>query len=311
MPAPKTENIPGFVSADALAFSEMVKQHQQKICTALELADGAAIFQADCWERPQGGGGETRVIQHGNLLEKGGVNCSDVWGELPAFMQEEHRTGDEGFFATGLSIVIHPKHPFVPIIHMNIRYFETNLGKYWFGGGIDLTPAYIDREDARQFHAGIKTVCDAYDAKFYTTFSKQAERYFYLPHRDETRGIGGIFFDHLHAENTGLEKAKLHAFCSDIAAYFPAIYLALIEKNKPLPFNENNTKWQRVRRGRYAEFNLLYDRGTKFGLETNGRTESILMSLPPLAEWVYQYEPLMGSAEHETIQMLKKNPSWI
>jgi coproporphyrinogen III oxidase len=311
MLAQRTEHLPAFVSADAIAFSEMVKQHQQKICKALEHADGGAIFHADPWERPQGGGGETRVIQQGNLLEKGGVNRSDVWGDLPAFMQLEHHTGNDTFFATGLSIVIHPFHPFVPIIHMNIRYFETNQGKYWFGGGIDLTPAYIHMEDARLFHSGIKTICDKYNVQFYDTFSKQAAHYFYLPNRGETRGIGGIFFDHLHTENTGIDKLKLHTFCSELADFFPVVYLELIEKNKLIPYNESNCKWQRLRRGRYAEFNLLYDRGTKFGLETNGRTESILMSLPPLAEWVYQHEPMPGSAEYETLQMLKNNPSWI
>jgi coproporphyrinogen III oxidase len=302
---------PELFSADATAFSQLVEHHQDAICTALEKADGSAVFSSDAWQRKEGGGGVTRIITNGKVLEKGGVNRSDVWGELPAFMRSEHHTNTPRFFATGLSIVMHPSHPLVPIIHMNIRYFETEDGKYWFGGGIDLTPSYIDLEQARYFHSSVKAVCNKYHPKFYEDFCKQAASYFYIPHRKETRGIGGIFFDHLMEENSGLSKESLRAFCSDLAALFPVVYTRLIEENKNKPWGEREKNWQLLRRGRYAEFNLVYDRGTRFGLETDGRTESILMSLPPVAHWEYMHEPEVHSEEARTLELLRNHPVWI
>ncbi|MBL0049832.1 MAG: oxygen-dependent coproporphyrinogen oxidase [Bacteroidetes bacterium] len=285
---------------------------QNEICNALEEADGLAKFKEDKWVRAEGGGGKTRVIQNGNVIEKGGVNFSAVWGKLPAFMAAKGDTVSEKelFFASGISIVIHPKSPMVPIIHMNTRYFETTSGKHWFGGGIDLTPHYVVEEDAKFFHNQLKKVCDLFSPDYYPDFKKWADDYFYIPHRDETRGIGGIFFDNL-SEIPEFTKENRFDFVRALGSCFAPTYVNLIHKNKNLPFSEKESQWQKIRRGRYVEFNLVYDRGTKFGLETNGRTESILMSLPPQAEWHYAFEPEAGSAEAKTLDFLKKGINWV
>lgn len=283
---------------------------QNSICSALEQADGSAIFKEDRWTRAEGGGGKTRIIQQGNVIEKGGVNFSAVWGKLPSFMQAKDKDPVvEHFFATGISIVIHPKSPMVPIIHMNTRYFETDKGRKWFGGGIDLTPHYVNEEDAAFFHQELKKVCNNFSPNYYPEFKKWADDYFFIPHRDETRGIGGIFFDHL-TENNEFSLSDRFRFVVEVGKLFAPVYVHLIEKNKQLKFGEKEIHWQKIRRGRYVEFNLVYDRGTKFGLETNGRTESILMSLPPQAEWHYSLQPEMGSAESKTLELLKKGISW-
>ncbi len=285
---------------------------QNKICEALEICDGKATFLEDKWLRAEGGGGKTRVIQNGNVFEKGGVNFSAVWGKMPAFMKSKlaNEIDDEHFFATGLSIVIHPQSPRVPIVHMNTRYFETSSGKQWFGGGIDLTPHYVVEEDARFFHQELKKVCAAYSANYYPEFKKWADDYFYIPHRNETRGVGGVFFDHL-SETADFTMEQRFSFVKDIGSSFAPTYCALVNKNKNLPYTEQESHWQKIRRGRYVEFNLVYDKGTRFGLETNGRTESILMSLPPQAEWVYAFEPETGSAEQKTLGFLKKGIDWV
>ncbi len=285
---------------------------QDEICAALELEDDQAKFEEDKWTRAEGGGGRTRIIQNGKVIEKGGVNFSAVWGKLPAFMKsaEDNDSNNKEFFASGISIVIHPKNPMVPIIHMNTRYFETTNGKHWFGGGIDLTPHYVDDSDAKFFHGELKKVCDKFDMNYYPEFKKWADDYFYLPHRKETRGIGGIFFDHL-SETGEITRAQRFEFIKAVGSCFAPTYVKLMQKNKMLPFSETQLQWQKIRRGRYVEFNLIYDRGTKFGLETNGRTESILMSLPPQAEWHYSFEPEISSAEARTQDLLKKGIDWV
>ena len=287
------------------------QQLQDRICSGLEKADGKAKFIEDNWERPEGGGGRTRVIQNGAVIEKGGVNYSSVFGNCPDFLKEEagiDKSETVQFHATGLSLVIHPNHPFVPIIHMNVRYFEA--GKmWWFGGGIDLTPHYVNEDEARFFHSRLKNVCDLYNLSYYKEFKKWADEYFYIKHRNETRGIGGIFFDRLSANNE-FTKEQRFEFIKAVGNSFLDTYLPLIENNRNKPFSEKNRNWQLLRRGRYVEFNLVYDRGTKFGLVTNGRTESILMSLPPLAAWNYAPITEGNSLENNTLQYLNSINTW-
>ncbi|MXV15023.1 oxygen-dependent coproporphyrinogen oxidase [Hufsiella ginkgonis] len=284
---------------------------QDEICHALELADGAGKFKEEAWEREGGGGGRTRILQQGNVIERGGVNFSAVHGRLPELMKKSLGvTGDE-FFATGVSIVIHPLNPWVPIIHMNIRYFEMNGDVRWFGGGIDLTPHYVVDEDAQFFHGKLKAVCDQYSQAFYPEFKTWADNYFYIKHREETRGIGGIFYDKLSPVKTGLDWEQLFSFSQSVGRTFAPTYTELMRKNASKPFTDANKQWQYQRRSRYVEFNLVYDAGTKFGLETNGRIESILMSLPPQANWVYDFHPIPGSEEERTMGRLKKGVSWV
>lgn len=281
---------------------------QDQICAQLELADGTGFIE-ELWDRPGGGGGKTRILQ-GNIIEKGGVNFSAVEGTLPDNLCKMMGIETCNFFATGVSIVMHPINPWIPIIHMNIRYFETSDGKWWYGGGIDLTPHYIIEEQARFFHKSLKEICDKHNDIYYPDFKSWADEYFYIEHRKETRGVGGIFFDYL-GRDTAENKENLLNFVSEIGLNFAPIYTDLISKNKDLPFTEDNIKWQQLRRGRYVEFNLVYDRGTKFGLQTDGRIESILMSLPKLARWEYNYHALPGSEEERTLSLLKKGISWI
>jgi coproporphyrinogen III oxidase len=283
---------------------------QDEICSGLESLDGKAKFQEDAWERPGGGGGRTRVISHGALLEKGGVNFSSVYGPLPDALKKEFGGQDLDFFATGVSIVLHPENPWVPIIHMNIRYFEMSNGVSWFGGGIDLTPHYVREDQAKAFHVQMKSVCDRFHPEYYAQFSKWADDYFFIRHRNETRGIGGIFFDHLKPENEA-HKQQLFDFVCAVGRTFVPAYAEQVAWNRDLAYGEKEQQWQRLRRGRYVEFNLVWDRGTKFGLETNGRTESILMSLPENASWFYNYQPEVGSPEHQTLQMLQKGRTWL
>lgn len=282
---------------------------QRHICEKLEEADGVGTFNIDQWSRPEGGGGITRVLIGGNVLAKGGVAFSAVHGPTPEKILKKLQLGQADFFATGVSIVIHPVSPMVPIIHMNIRYFEMSTGVYWFGGGIDLTPHYIDANDAAYFHRELKTVCDRHHPEYYTKFKNWADDYFYLKHRQETRGIGGIFFDRLSA-NDEMDKGQLFEFVKDLGYLFPQIYTYLMAKNKSIPYGDRERGWQAIRRGRYVEFNLVWDAGTKFGLDTNGRTESILMSMPPQAEWKYSHQTEPGSPEQYTLDHLKKGIDW-
>lgn len=297
--------------------AEWFKELQDHICHELEQADGQVRFEEDQWLRDdpvageqQGGGGRSRVIRHGRVLEKGGVNFSAVWGESPEGMLQKLQLQKAEFFASGVSIVMHPKSPMVPIIHMNVRYFEMSNGTWWFGGGIDLTPHYVVEEDARWFHQQLKAVCERHNPAYYDRFKQWADDYFYIRHRKETRGVGGIFFDRLHSSDKGA-KEDIFAFVQDVGRAFAPIYTHLVRKNKDLPFGEQEQDWQRLRRGRYVEFNLVWDKGTKFGLDTDGRTESILMSLPPLAAWEYSHTPEAGSREAQTLSLLKKDIDWL
>ena len=284
---------------------------QDSICTQLSAADGGT-FREDSWDRPGGGGGRARVL-NGRHIEKGGVNFSAVHGELPAAAARSLRIGEEAtnFFATGVSIVLHPRNAHVPIIHMNVRYFELDGGRSWFGGGIDLTPHYVVPEQAAYFHAELKATCDRFDPDYYVRFKAEADDYFYLPHRQETRGVGGIFYDRQEPGTSGKTKQELFDFTAAVGETFAPTYLRLLEMNKDRPVSDREAQWQKLRRGRYVEFNLVWDRGTKFGLTTNGRTESILMSLPPLAGWEYAFTPEEGSREAETLALLRKGVDWV
>jgi len=283
---------------------------QDEICSSLELADGKAKFEEEIWSREGGGGGRTRIMQHGNVIEKGGVNFSAVHGKLPDAVKKAFKVENDDFFATGVSIVMHPSNPFVPIIHMNIRYFEMDEQTRWFGGGIDLTPHYIIDTDARFFHHLLKQTCDEFDASFYPKFKTHADDYFFIKHREETRGVGGIFYDRLKPENTGMSFEQLLEFSKAVGNTFIPAYTELIDRNRDKEFTVQEQEWQYLRRSRYAEFNLVYDAGTKFGLETNGRIESILMSLPPMAKWTYNHQPASGSQEAYTLSKLKKGITW-
>lgn len=281
---------------------------QDDICQQLEVADGGGRFLQDEWDRPGGGGGRARVIM-GKRIAKGGVNFSAVHGPLPERIARALQLQSADFFASGVSIVLHPVNPYVPIIHMNVRYFEMSDGTWWFGGGIDLTPHYVDEEDARFFHRQLKAVCDRHDPHYYPEFKKWADEYFYIKHRDETRGIGGIFFDRLD-ESRGKAKDELFAFVQDVGQAFIPIYVQLLQRHQDKDYGEQELQWQGLRRGRYVEFNLVLDKGTKFGLDTDGRTESILMSLPPLARWEYAHRPAPGTPEQRTLQWLRKGIDW-
>ncbi len=283
---------------------------QSFICEELERTDGKGKFIEDAWVRKEGGGGRTRIIEKGNVIEKGGVAFSAVHGPVTQEMKKQLGLEGSEFFATGVSIVLHPYNPNVPIIHMNVRYFELNDGTYWFGGGIDLTPHYIIDERAGIFHQRLKGICDHYSDQFYIKFKQWADDYFFIPHRNETRGVGGIFFDHL-SEDIGLKKEELFSFCKDLGERFPYIYEEQVHMGRNIPFTEKELEWRDLRRGRYVEFNLVNDRGTKFGLFSGGRTESILMSLPANASWKYNYSPEEGSEEAETLSKLKKGIDWV
>lgn len=289
-------------------------QLQDDICQRLEALDGNGKFREDAWTREEGGGGRTRLIEEGALFERGGVNFSAVHGPASALMlqtlQLPARETPIDFYATGVSIVLHPRNPMVPIIHMNVRYFELSDGTYWFGGGIDLTPIYVVEEDARHFHQTLKNVCDQHDAAYYPAFKTWADDYFYIPHRQETRGIGGIFFDRLGDEG-GFTKSQRFEFLKAVGHAFVPVYSAIVERRRHFEYTDEHRSWQFLRRGRYAEYNLVYDRGTKFGLYTNGRTESILMSLPPRAEWKYDHRPEEGSHEARTLGWLRKGVEWV
>jgi len=289
---------------------EAYQKIQDEICAGLVIADGGGQFEEEIWTREGGGGGRTRVFQNGNVIEKGGVNFSAVYGKLPEAVKKAFKVDNDEFFATGVSIVIHPSNPFVPIIHMNIRYFEMDEQTRWFGGGIDLTPHYVIDTDVRYFHHLLKQACDATDPSFYSKFKKQADDYFYIKHRQETRGVGGIFYDRLKPENTGLDWQQLFDFSLSVGNTFIPAYTELIDRNRDAAFTAEQQEWQYLRRSRYAEFNLVYDSGTKFGLETNGRIESILMSLPPMAKWTYNHKPLENSPEAATLSKLIKGIDW-
>lgn len=283
---------------------------QSAIINDLEKMDGLEKFGIENWKREGGGGGITRLLKNGAVIEKGGVNFSAVYGQTPEPIQKSFKTEADTFFATGVSIVIHPGNPFVPIIHMNVRYFELSDGNSWFGGGIDLTPAYVFHEDGLFFHAALKSVCDRLGQDKYKEFKTNADQYFTIKHRQETRGIGGIFYDRLSAKKDS-DFDHLWAFTKSVGELFAPTYTKIVERRRDTPYNENHKFWQLHRRSRYAEFNLVYDAGTKFGLETNGRTESILMSLPPVARWESNYLPEPGSREYESQTYFSATTDWM
>ena len=283
---------------------------QMRICAGIEQADGQGSFREDSWDRSEGGGGHSRVIENGKILAKAGVNFSAVHGPLhPKMVSSMDIQEEVDFFASGVSIVMHPENPWVPIIHMNVRYFELSNGQHWFGGGIDLTPHIIIPVQAKWFHQQIKAVCDQANPSYYPTFKAWADDYFYSSHREETRGIGGIFFDYLKS-NSEEEKNQQFDFVKGVGESFVPIYSHLMQTNAGTSYSQAEKDFQLLRRGRYVEFNLVHDRGTKFGLETNGRTESILMSMPPMASWEYMYDVNTYPEGAKTIELLKKGIDW-
>lgn len=293
----------------------LVRSVQDEVCRAVASLDGGR-FREDLWSRPGGGGGRSRVLQEGRVFEKAGVNVSAVRGVLSPEAARSMGGGRElgrrglGFSAVGLSVVIHPRNPMAPTAHCNYRYFERGGGEepeaWWFGGGSDLTPAFLFEEDAAHFHRTLKAACERHDATFYPRFKAWCDEYFYLPHRGERRGVGGIFFDDLHDR----PPEALFGFVSDCARAFVPSYLPIVERRKEAPYRRRDKRWQAVRRGRYVEFNLLYDRGTLFGLRTGGRIESILMSMPLVARWEYGAEPRRGSPQERLLQVLREPREW-
>ncbi|MDF0714666.1 oxygen-dependent coproporphyrinogen oxidase [Muricauda sp. 334s03] len=296
-------------------FYQYIQQLQDTITSKLEELDGTAKFQQDFWEREEGGGGRTRVIENGSVFEKGGVNISKVHGPLPKSMQNYFGVEDVDFFACGLSLVIHPKSPMVPTVHANWRYFEMydkegNIVDQWFGGGQDLTPYYLFDEDATHFHAVCKKACDTHNPAFYPVYKKKCDEYFWNAHRNEARGVGGLFFDYCKAtKETSMED--WYNFVTEVGNSFLDAYAPIVEKRKGLPYSQEQRDWQEIRRGRYVEFNLVHDKGTLFGLKTNGRIESILMSLPPHVQWRYDHHPEKGSEEEKLITVLQSPKNWV
>lgn len=296
-------------------FFKYIHTLQDTITSALEKIDGKALFKEDIWERPEGGGGRTRVIEKGSVFEKGGVNISGVHGKLPKSMQTYFNVGEVDFFACGLSLVLHPKNPMVPTVHANWRYFEMydengHIVDSWFGGGQDLTPYYLFEEDAIHFHKICKTACDRHNQSFYNDYKTRCDEYFFNTHRDEARGIGGLFFDYCKANET-MSMEDWYKFVTDVGNSFLEAYVPIVEKRKDLTYTDAQRTWQEIRRGRYVEFNLVHDKGTLFGLKTNGRIESILMSLPPHVQWVYDHHPEKGSDEEKLIEVLRHPIDWI
>lgn len=282
--------------------------HRQ-ICSILEQADGKGTFAQHSWKKDIGSG-LTCVMEKGAVIEKGGVNFSHVSGPVTAQLAKQFKEKATHFTATGISSILHSNHPFIPTIHMNVRYFALDNGSEWFGGGIDLTPSYVDPGEVTMFHKNLKAVCDAYDPFFYTRFKQWADDYFFLEHRNETRGVGGIFFDH---QKPGRQFGFYDWLCftSDLAKLYPLLFAELADNNRHKPFSDVQKKWQKLRRGRYVEFNLLYDRGTRFGVESNGNIESILISMPPEVDWHFNIQPNLGSDEEKTLGYLKKGIEWI
>ncbi|MDZ7878337.1 MAG: oxygen-dependent coproporphyrinogen oxidase [Saprospiraceae bacterium] len=295
-------------------FVRFIHNLQDEICDTLEKIDGKARFKEDAWQREDGGGGKTRIITGGLVFEKGGVNTSVVHGELPEVMQKQLGVSQSNFFACGISLVLHPFSPMIPTVHANFRYFELyDKGKIvdaWFGGGADLTPYYVFVEDAAHFHKTFKAACDPFGETLYADYKLKCDNYFRNTHRNnEARGIGGIFYDYLrpHAARTADDLFRFAQSCGNA---FLKAYVPIVKKRKTMLFDENHKKWQCLRRGRYVEFNLIHDKGTLFGLKTNGRIESILMSLPPMVAWEYDFQPLPDSQEAETLRYLTPQ-NWV
>jgi len=298
-------------------FSSYIKTLQNSICSELEEIDGKEKFRKDRWEREGGGGGLTRVIEKGDVFEKGGVNISEVHGELPDPIKKHFNVENGWFWAGGLSLVIHPVNPMVPTVHANFRYFELYDDEAmsqpvdgWFGGGADLTPYYLYDKDAAHFHNELKKACDEHGADLYPDFKKQCDEYFFNHHRGEARGIGGLFYDYRRADEERTLEDWLNFSMSAGDSFLPA-FAPIARKRKDELYTSEQRYWQEIRRGRYVEFNLIHDRGTLFGLKTNGRIESIFMSLPPRVRWDYDFNPKTGSAEVKLIDVLKNPREWV
>jgi coproporphyrinogen III oxidase len=289
---------------------------QDRICEALEQVDGKAVFLTDEWDREGGGGGRTRVISGGKVIEKGGVNTSVVWGKVNDAMRTQLKLDGASWFACGLSLVIHPLNPYVPTTHANWRYFELydeagSVTDRWFGGGSDLTPYYLFEEDARHFHRTFRDAMNPFGKERYPSYKRWCDEYFVNKHRgDEMRGIGGVFYDHLRPVDEA-DAEQLFAYQQANGNAFLPAYMPIVEKRKDMPYGDREVEWQEIRRGRYVEFNLIHDRGTLFGLKTSGRTESILMSLPPRARWGYNYQPAEGSPEAELLDACRHPRDWL
>jgi coproporphyrinogen III oxidase len=296
-------------------FYSYIRNLQDKISAELEQIDGKAKFHEDLRQREEGGGGRTRVIENGKVIEKGGVNISEVHGPLSPAMQDYFKVGDVDFFACGLSLVIHPQNPMAPTVHANWRYFEMyektgeNIDS-WFGGGLDLTPYYLFEDDVKHFHQVCKNACDRHNPEFYANYKKRCDEYFWNSHRNEARGVGGLFFDYLKPTDE-ISAENWFDFVTDTADNFLGAYKPILIKRMDLGFDEKQKDWQEVRRGRYVEFNLVHDKGTLFGLKTNGRIESILMSLPPHVQWVYDHHPEPGSEEEKLLRVLEEPRDWV
>jgi coproporphyrinogen III oxidase len=329
--APEQTSLPPGDSRERV--SAFMRQLQDEICQGLEQVDGGKQFREDSWQRQEGGGGRSRVLQNGAIFEQGGVNFSEVWGhELPpSILKQRPEAAGHGFYATGTSMVLHPHNPYIPTIHLNYRYFEAGP-VWWFGGGADLTPYYAFAKDAAHFHRTFQAACNQHHPEYYPVFKRWCDEYFYLKHRQETRGIGGIFFDyqdglaplyrgpHLDSsaalysqqlpEETPRSWEDIFSFVQDCGRAFLPAYVPIVEKRRHSEYGERERQFQLYRRGRYVEFNLVYDRGTIFGLQTNGRTESILMSLPPLVRWEYAYQPEPHTPEAELYEVFLKPQDW-
>ncbi|MBD2532717.1 oxygen-dependent coproporphyrinogen oxidase [Nostoc flagelliforme FACHB-838] len=335
IPTVEAESSKSLPATDAQArVSQFMKQLQDEITHALTEVDGVGKFHEDSWERPEGGGGRSRVLRDGAIFEQGGVNFSEVWGShLPAsILAQRPEAAGHGFYATGTSMVLHPHNPYVPTVHLNYRYFEAGP-VWWFGGGLDLTPYYPFAEDAAHLHKTLKQACDKHHPEYYSVFKRWCDEYFYLKHRDETRGVGGLFFDYqdgqgalyrgpnpngeaaMYSNQVGTPETRnwedLFAFVQDCGKAFLPAYVPIVERRNGMEYGDRQRNFQLYRRGRYVEFNLVYDRGTIFGLQTNGRTESILMSLPPLVRWEYGYKPEPNSPEAELYETFLKPQDWI
>ncbi|MFM7192805.1 MAG: oxygen-dependent coproporphyrinogen oxidase, partial [Microcystaceae cyanobacterium] len=312
---------------------QLVQELQDNICQGLEALDGQAQFHEDRWERAEGEEGRTRVIRDGGVFEQGGVNWSEVWGDTlpPSILTQRPEAAGHSFYATGTSMVLHPRNPYVPTVHLNYRYFEAGP-IWWFGGGVDLTPYYPFVQDVIHFHQTVKTACDAHHPEYYPAFKRWCDEYFYLKHRQETRGVGGIFFDYqdrsgqlycghqldgeaaCYSQRVGPVQRTwedLFAFAQSCGNAFLPSYVPIAEQRKTMTYGDRERQFQLYRRGRYVEFNLVYDRGTILGLQTNGRTESILMSMPPVARWEYAYQAEPGSPEAGLTEIFLKPQDWL
>jgi coproporphyrinogen III oxidase len=318
--------------------SQWLKSFQDSVCQGLEQVDGVQTFREDSWQRQEGGGGRSRVLSEGAVFEQGGVNFSEVWGKdlPPSILVQRPEAKGHSFYATGTSMVLHPRNPYIPTVHLNYRYFEAGP-VWWFGGGIDLTPYYPFEEDVVHFHKTLKSACDEHHPEYYNTFKLWCDEYFYLKHRQETRGVGGIFFDYQdtsgvlypisypgsHMDTAAADYSQrvgavpgrtwedLFAFVQSCGSAFLPAYVPIAEKRRNTEYDDRQRNFQLYRRGRYVEFNLVYDRGTIFGLQTNGRTESILMSLPPLVRWEYNYQPATGTPEARLYERFLKPQDWV